>query len=454
VVLVQRAGTGTVHIGSINGSENSSKNNRELALQITSNAAFQYYRDVFEYDWTRGFVGSCFPTPTSTPTPPGNLTATPTATPSPGATATTVVISEFRTRGPNGGNDEFIEIYNPTLSPIDISGWKVNGSNSGGTVVTRFTISAGVTLPAHGHFLAINDATSGYSGSVPGNITYDLSIADDGGIALFDFNNNMVDQVGMSLGSLYGEGNRLTPLTTDVDRGYERLPGGGLGNGQDTGNNLADFQIRQPSDPQNLSSPPVPPLFTPTVTPTGTRTAAPTSTFTATRTATATATATATTSASILVGHVTWQGAPAQPNARQQQPITLTLKLGGTEVNYPAQNTDSSGFFTVTVGSLPNGNYNWRVKGPRFLANVGEVALSGSAQTNAEFGLMRAGDANDNNIVNALDFNMLRTAFGTANDLRTDFNNDGITNASDFNLLRGNFGLGGPGPIGPWKDEG
>src|SRR4051794_35774860 len=33
-------------------------------------------------------------------------------------------------------------------------------------------------------------------------------------------------------------------------------------------------------------------------------------------------------SAPALVGHVTWQGHPAQPNALQQMPITITLKLG------------------------------------------------------------------------------------------------------------------------------
>jgi len=37
------------------------------------------------------------------------------------AVSTSIVISEFRVRGPNGGNDEFIELYNPTALPIDLS---------------------------------------------------------------------------------------------------------------------------------------------------------------------------------------------------------------------------------------------------------------------------------------------------------------------------------------------
>ncbi len=87
------------------------------------------------------------------------------------AVSTSVVISEFRTRGPNGASDEFVELFNVTNSPIDIGGWKINGSNSGGTVSTRVTITTGTMIPAHGHFLATNSSTSGgpYSGSVPGN---------------------------------------------------------------------------------------------------------------------------------------------------------------------------------------------------------------------------------------------------------------------------------------------
>ncbi|HEY6042801.1 MAG TPA: phospholipase D-like domain-containing protein, partial [Anaerolineae bacterium] len=43
--------TAWVHIGSINGSENSSKFNREMALQIESVEAFRYIYDLFNYDW-------------------------------------------------------------------------------------------------------------------------------------------------------------------------------------------------------------------------------------------------------------------------------------------------------------------------------------------------------------------------------------------------------------------
>ncbi|MCA1818221.1 MAG: lamin tail domain-containing protein, partial [Acidobacteria bacterium] len=59
------------------------------------------------------------PTPTPTPTP--SPTPAPTPTPSP-----LIVISEFRTRGAVGANDEFVELYNNSDSGFDVSGWKIN----------------------------------------------------------------------------------------------------------------------------------------------------------------------------------------------------------------------------------------------------------------------------------------------------------------------------------------
>jgi len=169
----------------------------------------------------------------------------------------------------------------------------------------------------------------------------------------------------------------------------------------------------------------------------------PTATYTGTPAATATPT-----SVAFLVGHVTWQGRPAQPDPLQQLPVTLTLKSGSTEVNYPSQNTDAGGNFTVTVSGLAPGPYNWRVKGPKYLANAGAVALPGSGTTSAEMGLMRAGDANNDNVVNISDFNILKSAVGQvcgnpSYDDRADFNGDCVVNVTDFNLLRNNFGQSG-----------
>ncbi|MFL5735056.1 MAG: dockerin type I domain-containing protein, partial [Chloroflexia bacterium] len=183
-----------------------------------------------------------------------------------------------------------------------------------------------------------------------------------------------------------------------------------------------------------------------------------TPTSTTTRTPTASATA-------VLVGHVTWQSRPAQPNALQQLPITITVKSGATEVNYPLQTTDASGFFTVPVTGLANGSYNWRVKSaqvgatppdynPGFLAVSGTLTLTGALITNVEMGLQRSGDVDNNNVVNAPDFAVLKGTFGKSigqpgYDNRADFTGDTVVNSSDFTALKTNFGLGGAGPIGP-----
>jgi len=174
------------------------------------------------------------------------------------ATSTTILISEFRTRGPAGGNDEFVELYNASSSSINIGGWKINASNSVGTVGTRLTITAGTIIPSHGHFLATNNAAAGYSGAVTANQSYTTGITDDGGIAILDGSNVIIDQVGLSAGSAYKEGTILAQLTTNVNRGYERKPGGSNGSTTDTDNNSADFAVLAPSDPQNLASAPTP----------------------------------------------------------------------------------------------------------------------------------------------------------------------------------------------------
>ena len=73
MVLAQIIGVGTVHLGSINGSENSSKNNREVAVQIESTAGYFYLEEVFSSDWD---TAAATRDDSTAPAPPTGITAT------------------------------------------------------------------------------------------------------------------------------------------------------------------------------------------------------------------------------------------------------------------------------------------------------------------------------------------------------------------------------------------
>ena len=127
-------------------------------------------------------------------------------------------------------------------------------------------------------------------------------------------------------------------------------------------------------------------------------------------------------------------------------------------MNYPATTTDESGHFVVSVTGLISGTWSWRVKGPKYLANAGSIRLVGGPTTSAEMGLMRAGDANNDNVVNTSDFNILRGTFGKAvgdpgYDDRADFTGDLQVTVLDFNLLKINFGSGGAPPLAPQNEK-
>ncbi len=163
-----------------------------------------------------------------------------------------VAISEFRTTGPNGGNDEFIELYNRTNSSVNIGGWLLRRSSSTGTVSTRYTFSSGIILLPGQRYLVTGSA---YSGSLSGDATnVALDIADNGGIALTLADGvTEIDAVGMASGSAYLEGTPLVQLSGSSDQSYARRNSGCM----DTSNNNADFLLQAPSNPQNSTSIPI-----------------------------------------------------------------------------------------------------------------------------------------------------------------------------------------------------
>lgn len=171
---------------------------------------------------------------------------------------TAIVISEYRFRGPQGGNDEFIELFNSGTAPVNIGGWTLRASNNNipPVLATRLTIAANTIINPGCFFLAVNNSgQGGYSGGVPANQAYTVGFADDGGVALVrTLPAAILDQVGQgTVATAYGEGTRLPMVTTNINRGIERRPGGTQGH-LDTNDNVNDFREITPGNPQNSSS--------------------------------------------------------------------------------------------------------------------------------------------------------------------------------------------------------
>jgi hypothetical protein len=212
------------------------------------------------------------------------------------ATAGQLLISEFRLRGPNGANDEFIEIYNNIGSAHTV----VAASGTGYGVVafdgvTRCSIPNGTIIPAGGHYLCTNSAgyslssyPAGSGTTATGDATYTMDISDNSGIAIFNNNTGSyslatrIDAVGSTSESdtLYKEGTGYPALTPfSIDYAFYRDDCGKHGSSiahfpcpittpKDTNNNDTDFifvdtnstsagagQRLGAPGPQNLSSP-------------------------------------------------------------------------------------------------------------------------------------------------------------------------------------------------------
>src|SRR4029450_13037127 len=159
--------------------------------------------------------------------------------------AGSLIISEFRLRGPSGAQDEFIEIYNDsgadhTVAAISGAGYAIAASDG----VVRCTIPNGTVIPARGHWLCTNSATYSLGGAAAGDGTYVTDNPDNAGIALFNNNTgggsfilaNRFDAVGSTSEAnvLYREGAGYPALTPfSIDYSFTRRPAGGctLGSG-------------------------------------------------------------------------------------------------------------------------------------------------------------------------------------------------------------------------------
>lgn len=130
MVLVHAGGRGYVHVGSINGSEVSSKVNREVALQVQSDEAYDYLHTVFDHDWAGTRLAVHLP-----------LVLRGYTAPQP---ADHLLVSEVLYAGAN--DSEWVEILNPTSTPLDLSAWHVGDAEGPDVFEGMYQFPAGTVL--------------------------------------------------------------------------------------------------------------------------------------------------------------------------------------------------------------------------------------------------------------------------------------------------------------------
>jgi chitodextrinase len=188
-----------------------------------------------------------------------------------------VVISEFAPWGTNEGtgneDDEFLELYNPSSAPVDLSGWKLQYMPAQGLAYQELvTLPAGTSIAAHGYYLI---AHTGYAGSVTPDLQYTQPLPRGGGnirigqgtIGPDIRDSAVVDNLGW--GSAFAPEGDAAPSPANAAGSLERkaallstaatMEGGSdatRGNGIDSDWNADDFVTRGVRDPQSSTSPP------------------------------------------------------------------------------------------------------------------------------------------------------------------------------------------------------
>lgn len=179
----------------------------------------------------------------------------------PNGTPGTVVISELRTSGAGGPDDDFVELLNNTDSDITVqasdasAGWALvkSGAGCSDTPVVIAVIPNGTVIPARGNYLLVGSAYS-LGAYATGDQTLTANIENDRNVALFttaDLSNlqtgTRLDGVGFDANTgnncdLLREGANLQPASGSTSE-YSFVRKVVKGETLDAGDNLSDFVV-------------------------------------------------------------------------------------------------------------------------------------------------------------------------------------------------------------------
>ncbi|MCD4535584.1 ExeM/NucH family extracellular endonuclease [Nocardioides sp. cx-169] len=168
-----------------------------------------------------------------------------------------LVISEVYGGGGNSGatlTNDFIELYNPTTAPIDVSGWSVQWRSAGSTGAASGVTPLNGSVPAGKHYLVQQGAGTGGTTPLPTpDVTGVIAMGGTGGTAILSngtapvdpgvnslaANAAIIDLVGVN-GNVW-EGTGKAPAMSNATSSSRNAAGA------DTDNNIADFTSGAPT---------------------------------------------------------------------------------------------------------------------------------------------------------------------------------------------------------------
>jgi len=179
------------------------------------------------------------------------------------AVAEHVVISEVKVEG-GVARDEFVELYNPTNSAIDLDGWRLTRKTSAGSESNLVSSLTGI-IPAKGFFLITHPDNNIVEPDLMYSATSNSISANNTVLLYSDASLTLVDKVGMGIEAADPEatasaeplaGQSIERKANQASTSVSMTVGADIsqGNGEDSDNNANDFIVRETPDPQNSSS--------------------------------------------------------------------------------------------------------------------------------------------------------------------------------------------------------
>ena len=167
--------------------------------------------------------------------------------------ANDVVISQVMHGAAGEASKEFIELYNPTDTAIDLQngyGLGLKFVNSSNSITNKNITWINSTIPARGYFLFVSSA---YNDIGDSDAIFSYGLTSSAGVIIAMSGGSYIDRVGWGTGSDSAVETTAAP-TFNTGQSIERKAGSIAGSDTDTNNNYEDFVITNNPVPRHSQS--------------------------------------------------------------------------------------------------------------------------------------------------------------------------------------------------------